>query len=213
MNLLPKIMLDGILALVFIVALGFHATGGMLHELAGLFWCILVGVHCWWNRHWFFTVFKGKYSFRRAVSNIVILFLALGLVTIAVTGLMNSGYVLGFMELGGNFEAKRIHTIASYWSLVLVGIHAGMHWRAVTRAVPFTPSAASRGGLRVAALLLFVTGIWASFDREIGTKLFEGAAFDFWNPERPPVLFFLANFAILGVYAIAAHSVFSFVIG
>jgi hypothetical protein len=42
--------------------------------------------------------------------------------------------------------------------------------------------------------------VYASFDREMGAKLFLGYSFDFWNPDRPAVLFFTSNLAIMGVY-------------
>jgi hypothetical protein len=42
--------------------------------------------------------------------------------------------------------------------------------------------------------------VYASFDREMGAKLFLGYSFGFWAPDRPAILFFSHNLAIMGVY-------------
>ena len=208
-----KITLGLVLAVFFLAALGFRVTGGKVHEWNGLLWCILVVVHCWWNRRWFTVFFKGKYSLWRIANALAILLLAFGMVTICITGLINSSHILGFLKLDGNFPARQIHTIVAHWSLVLVGIHIGMQWRKITSVVRTKfgwagPSSFTRGALRIFAAAVAFAGVWASFDRAMGAKLFYGSAFDFWSPDRPSILFFAANFAILGVYAIAAHIVF-----
>jgi hypothetical protein len=213
---LRQVILDLALVVTFIVTLGFQVTGGKVHEWIGLFWCILALVHFWWNRRWLFAFFKGSYSLRRFINASVVLLLCIGLLTICVTGLMNSSHVLGSMELAGNFEAKRIHTIASYWSLLLIGVHLGIQWKTVLNVLRASlgwpaSSGITHSALRFFLLIMVFIGIWASFDRQIGTKLFHGAAFDFWNPDRPYMLLFAFNFAILGIYVIVTHCIFSYV--
>jgi hypothetical protein len=39
----------------------------------------------------------------------------------------------------------------------------------------------------------------------MGSKLFLGYSFDYWNPERPMILFFTSNLAIMGVYIFVTH--------
>jgi hypothetical protein len=39
----------------------------------------------------------------------------------------------------------------------------------------------------------------------MGSKLFRGFSFDFWDPSRPAVLFFISNLAILSVYIGVTH--------
>ena len=213
-NPLSKITLGMVLSVLLIIALGFRATGGSVHEWNGLLWCILVVVHCWWGRRWFTVFFRGKYSFRRIAEAVVILLLALGMATICITGLMNSSHILGFMKLDGNFLARQIHTIASYWTLVLAGIHLGVRWKKVACVLRVKlgwpgASARTRAALRILAAITACAGIWASFDRAMGAKLFYGSVFDFWSPDRPGILFFAANFAILGVYALVTYMVFA----
>ena len=213
-NPFTKIVLDLALAIFFIVALSFRATSAEVHEWAGLVACTLVALHCWWNRRWFTTILKGKNSLRRMLNTAIILLLVLSVSIICITGLMNSSHVLGFLKLDGNLQARQIHVIVSYWALVLVGIHVGMHWKTITTILSSktgwsASSVAARIGLRFCALLTALSGIWASFDRSMGEKLFYGATFDFWPPERSSLLLLVANLGILGVYAITTHILFS----
>jgi hypothetical protein len=80
-----------------------------------------------------------------------------------------------------------------------------MHWAmimaAVCRMAKITERSRNRTiALRVAAALVVVYGVYASFDREMGAKLFMGYSFDFWDSNRLVILFFSHNLAIMGVY-------------
>jgi hypothetical protein len=61
--------------------------------------------------------------------------------------------------------------------------------------------------LRSIAALIAAGGIWAFIDRAIFLKLFQGVSFDFWNPERPLILFYAANFSLMGLFACIAYYV------
>jgi hypothetical protein len=54
--------------------------------------------------------------------------------------------------------------------------------------------------MRFVAVLIVGVGIWGSFDRDMFSKLFHGFSFDYWDLERPVILFFIFNFSILGIY-------------
>jgi hypothetical protein len=62
--------------------------------------------------------------------------------------------------------------------------------------------------VRAFAFLFAVFGVWASFDRDMFSKLFFGFSFDYWPEERPAVLFFAVMLSIMGVYVfiIVFHS-------
>jgi hypothetical protein len=54
--------------------------------------------------------------------------------------------------------------------------------------------------LRIVVVLFVACGIVASFDRDMFAKLFLGFSFDYWPQERPAILFFVMNFAIMSIY-------------
>jgi uncharacterized membrane protein len=58
---------------------------------------------------------------------------------------------------------------------------------------------------RVFALLFAAFGVWASFDRDMFSKLFLGFSFDYWDGERPAIIFFAAMLSVMGIYVFATY--------
>jgi hypothetical protein len=132
------------------------------------------------------------------------------MLVLVVCGLANSRHALGFLQLPGDMEFRQIHSLTAYWGLVLIGVHAGMHWTAVINAVRKMAGIGGESRVRKAALRILAAwvagfGAWASYDRDMGSKLFRGFSFDFWDPSRPAVLFFVSNLAILSLYTGVTH--------
>jgi hypothetical protein len=63
----------------------------------------------------------------------------------------------------------------------------------------------TRAAPRAIAVVIAVYGLYASFDRDMGSKLFLGYSFDYWDLERPAILFFAGNLAIMGLYVFVTH--------
>jgi hypothetical protein len=138
------------------------------------------------------------------------LLLPAAMLALCASGVMNSRHVFGFLELNGGMAIRQIHSFAAYWGIVIIGIHTGMHWTRVLGTVKKLAglrqeSALTARVLRVTALMASVYGIWASFDRAMGSKLFLGFSFDFWDSGRPEILFYINNLAIMALYVMATH--------
>lgn len=210
-RLAARLGLDAAMVLLFVTSLAFRVTGRQAHEWIGVAFCLLLAVHTFWNRGWYGNLFTGKYSARRAANTITSLALVAAMAALCVCGVLNSRHIFGFSQFIDGESVRRIHTFAAYWSLVLVGVHAGLHWEMITSAAA---RAFGRDGTRktvplpgwALASAVAGLGVWASFERDMGAKLFQGFSFDFWNPDSPFILFFACNLAIMGVYALAAHS-------
>jgi hypothetical protein len=52
--------------------------------------------------------------------------------------------------------------------------------------------------MRSVAVLIVTIGVWGSFDRDMFSKLFQGFSFDYWDLERPVILFLYLIFRYLG---------------
>ncbi|MEG6501546.1 DUF4405 domain-containing protein [Desulfovibrio sp. 1214_IL3152] len=197
---------------LFLASLGFRLTEEKTHEWLGMALFTLFAVLTWINRRWYTNLFKGKYTLRRLVNTAVNLSLLGLMLLLAAGGMMNSRFVLSFLELKGGMQYREWHTLAAYWGLVIIGIHTGMHWSMISGFVrkmtgnallhPVTLTA-----LRILAFTVLAFGIWASFDREMGAKLFLGFGFDYWDMERPAVLFYASAFSIMALYAFITHLV------
>jgi hypothetical protein len=118
--------------------------------------------------------------------------------------------VLGFLHLPGGMVLRLIHTTAAYWGLPLIGIHLGLNWGMIIGGTRQMAGITTKNRIRIiiARILSFLFaafGVWASFDRDMFSKLFQGFSFDYWPPERPWVLFFVFNFSILGIYVFLTY--------
>lgn len=198
------------MVILMVACLGARLTGALAHEWTGMLFMVLIGTHVWINRRWIAGLGKGRYGLHRTFNLMVNLALAGLLLLMAWGGLMNSRFLLGFLELEGSMEYRETHTSASYWLLVCAGIHAGLHWKIVAgwfhKNVIVTHNRAILKKLICMFWgLIFLTGIWASFDRDMGSKLFLGFGFDYWDPARPVALFYGSILSIMALYALAAH--------
>lgn len=167
-----KLNLDLVMAGLFAACLGFRLTESKTHECLGAALFAAFAAHTWMNRLWYANLFKGTYTLRRAVNTTINLALLGLMLLIVLSGMANSHHLLGFMELPGSMRYRVWHTSASYWSLVLAGVHLGLHRPLITGVIRRkTGDTLSRPGivlaLRLVGFCFLVLGVWASFDREM----------------------------------------------
>ena len=171
--------------------------------------CTLCILHIAVNLRWFKSVLRGRYTLLRYANTVLNILLLVTMVTLCVTGVLGSRHVFGFLGFKGGMDIRQLHTFAAYWGLVLLGIHTGLQWVKVLtglKAISGIAHLMSMNGVRLGLILLTAAyGVWASFDRAMGSKLFLGFSFDFWDSVRPEFLFYIHNFTILALYAVATH--------
>jgi hypothetical protein len=209
-QLAARLIIDFAMVVLLSCAYAYRIINDVAHEWIGISVFVLFVVHNAINWRWYKSSFKGKYTLRRTIAAIVNITLLFTMATLLVTGLLQSRTALAFLHLPGDMALRQAHTSAAYWGLVLIAVHIGMHWEmimtAMRKMMKITESNRLRTiALRAIAVLIFVYGVYASFDREMGAKLFPGYSFDFWNPDRPAVLFFTSNLAIMSVYVCVTH--------
>jgi hypothetical protein len=173
------------------------------------------GVYCAHNalnRNWWARIFNGAYTLRRGVMTALNLLLACAMAALIITGLLHSRTVLAFLRLPSDMAIRLIHTSAAYWCLPLIGAHLGLHWGMIMKA--FRKMLRIKGETRIRktlmrglALAIAVCGVWSSFDRDMFSKLFLGFSFDYWQEERPAIVFFAVNLSIMGLYVFMTYYV------
>lgn len=195
------------MTLLYVTALGCRLTGSLAHEWVGLVFCVLCILHLAINRFWYANMVRGKYSIRRYLNTSLNLLLPVAMVTLFATGIMSSRHVFGFLDLKGGMDIRELHSLAAYWGLVLLGMHTGVQWARVLVVLKVASVMPNRltGARRFLAFLSATYGVWASFDRAMGSKLFLGFSFDYWDVDTPVFLFFTHNLAILTLYAVLTH--------
>lgn len=120
-----KIVIDVILALLFIVLLGYAFTGGQFHEVAGIVFAVIAVIHNIVNLKWYQALKKGTYNRKRMLTTAVNITLAVDMAAILLTGIMNSRYLFHTgIRIAG---IERIHTVLALIGLVLIVSHVLIH--------------------------------------------------------------------------------------
>lgn len=215
-TVLKKLSLDLIMTILVVLAFAYPLTGNTVHELIGFVVLGFFLVHnLAINSRWYATLFKGKYNARRIASIAINLLVLLTIVTLVVSGVVNSRLIGAALGIEEDVLPREIHTTAAYWFLVLMSIHLGMHWRMVmAEARKFFGGSA--GGnlrpvlLRCATAVVAAYGVRASLERNLYAKLVAYYSFDFWDSDGSlmAAIVYLAHYvAIIGVYVSLTHYV------
>jgi len=183
-----RIALDMSMTVLLLCVYAFQIIGNTAHIGVGITIFVLFTVHIFINRHWFKTIFTGKYTLRRIVMTTVNIALVLAAVTMMITGIL---------------KARQIHTTTAYWFLLLIGVHLGLHWGIFTKFINKNNFIITV--TRILACLFAAFGVWSFFDRDMFAKLFLGFSFDYWPAERPSILFFAETLSIMGLFIFAAY--------
>ena len=198
-----KSYLNCALFALFIVCLGARITGIFEHEILGLILCAGILIHCFKHGSWFFSLTKGWWSLRRILSSLVNYSLIVGFALILGSGILISPDIFRFLDIEAGVTARLIHSVAAFWTLVLLGLHLGLHGSMVGKKIERIIGA---GTLIPTSIFIIAIGSLGFVDRMLFEKLFLGFAFDFWDPSRPILLYFVLYASICGALSIIIHT-------
>jgi len=204
-GLAARLLIDFIMTILLLCSHAYRVTEDVAHEWIGVAMLFCYLTHLIFNRNWYKNLLRGKYTRFRILMTAINIPLTIVMTALFVTGLLHSRSVLSFFELEGGETLRIVHATAAYWILVLIGCHVGLHWNMILsgmgRLFGLTGKNAARTAiLRALFALILIYGIWSFHDRDMFAKLFQGFSFDYWDPERPVILFFTETAAIMGIF-------------
>ncbi|MEW6029612.1 MAG: DUF4405 domain-containing protein [Chloroflexota bacterium] len=135
-----KIITDIVVAVGTALLLSAKATGETLHEWIGVAVLAVVLTHLLLSFDWFAAAarrFFQKQSFRVRVNWILSVALFIAMTAAFYSGLVISKVLMPALgiELAGGISWKSIHTIASDFTLYLVGLHLAVNWKWVVKHI------------------------------------------------------------------------------
>ena len=203
--------IDAIMLLLLPPLMAELITGQELHEWLGTAMVVLFLAHHGLNLGWYKNLLKGRYGPSRFLWTALDLLLTVDMLTLAVSGVMMSGFVFRFLPIrGGMLLARRLHLLASHWGLLLMSLHLGLHWsvimamgRKITRNE--RKNAARTRVLQVAALMGAVYGVYAFIQQNFADYLFLKAAFVSFDEQKPAALHLLEYAAVIWLFTAAGH--------
>lgn len=125
-----NVVLDVLLALIFVVEMEQHFTGLPMHELLGLVFAGALIIHILLHLGWVVSITRSFFKalvHESRVNYVLNLALLIDLSIIAVTGIGISRTLGLSLDVDHSWES--IHMIAAELSLVLIGLHVAMHWK------------------------------------------------------------------------------------
>ncbi|MFQ9526122.1 MAG: DUF4405 domain-containing protein [Eubacterium ramulus] len=130
MDLLNKklrIAIDSGRVLLLPLLMAYSLVGETAHEYLGIGMSLLFVAHHILNVAWWKHLLRGKYTPLRILGTAIDLALVVIMLALPISGMILSRHVFRSLYLGGTATARTVHLLASYWGLVLMSFHAGMH--------------------------------------------------------------------------------------
>lgn len=178
----------------------------MAHEVIGVVMFYIFIVHHILNFGWIKMLFKGKYNLQRSVNTAVN-----GLVFLCMIGLMYSSIVISkciftFINIRGAMTARTVHMLCSYWGLVLMSIHFGMHIRQVA-AIMKIRNKTFILVMRIVFGIIASVGIYEFISLRFATYMFGIVQFVFIDTTASVVLTSLKYLSVMGLFAYMGYGV------
>lgn len=135
-----NLLLDAVILAAFLPALDPRLTGIAIHEWLGVAGAAAVVVHLLLHWEWIVSVtrrFLGRTSGAARLNYVVDALFFIDLVVISLSGLMVSQALLPLVGLAapGGTVWLVAHSLSADLALVLVAVHAALHWKWIVNAV------------------------------------------------------------------------------
>lgn len=206
-----KIVVDVLMAAGMLFMSGYHLWGDVAHEWVGAGIFALFIVHHILNLNFYKNLFKGKFSAYR-ITLIIVDFLALAaMLALMYSGITMSRHVFAFLKIeSGLVLARRLHILGSYWGILIMGLHLGLHWSMLLNAADKKLKIKSASKIRSvicfsAGALIACYGAYVMIKRNFFTYMFLKSEFVFLDYEESKILFYLDYFAVMGLCVFIAH--------
>ncbi|MDQ0886478.1 hypothetical protein QFZ81_001566 [Paenibacillus sp. V4I9] len=209
-NMFIKLVIDLIMTVSMLVAMAYHITGNMIHELVGVFLFVLFMVHNILNRRWYKTIFRGKYKVQQIISIAVNLLFLLTIAVALISSVPISRDIFPFIPINNDMTVRQIHVLSAYWGFILMAVHIGISWGRIINAARkmtgiITTSRVRTIAFRFLAVLIVVYGVQISFERDMGSRLLIYNPFGYWGFDETALRFVIDYLAIMGIYICGTH--------
>lgn len=171
-----KLILDIIMTIIMVSLMDVVFTGIKLHELLGIGLLFLFIIHKFFNWDWIKGVTKNLFSpkikAKIKVMYAVDILLVLSVAFIIISGILISQELFPSLNADNISLWSNLHHFASYFSLVLISVHIGLHWEMIMfgfrKMLSITKESKVRKViLRVMSFAIAILGIKAFFKPEI----------------------------------------------
>lgn len=202
-----RILIDITMVILLPLLMAYSLVGEAAHEYLGIAMFLLFVIHNILNMMWWKNIFHGKYNAVRIIRTIVNFVLVIIMLSLTISGIIMSRHAFNFLHFSGSFTARPIHILASYWGLVLMSFHAGMHgYIVIGKNLLKNKTGFTKLFLKLLIAFLIIAGTVAFKRKNIAEYLFLRSQFVFIDFSQAVVfaildyLFIISLFMIIGYY-------------
>ena len=194
-------IVDAAMSILLLFLMAYPFTGEVAHEWIGIGMTILVIVHQILNRKWYAALFRGRYNSYRTVTTVLNILLLLSFGATAFCGMAMSGHAVPFLYgIAPVAVVRRIHLSMSHWTIVLMGMHLGMHIPAMAAGLRLENR--TKSFLTGIFAFIGVVGLVLFLRNGIHNYLFFRVAFAFFDFGKAGWQVFLENLLMLSFWAL-----------
>ncbi|MFT8312473.1 MAG: DUF4405 domain-containing protein [Sporolactobacillus sp.] len=165
-----KFTIDIVMAIMFLLFFNTRVLGGLAyHEIAGLVFAVMFFTHVLLNLSWVKNVtiklFDKNLPWKARGNYALNLLLLISMSFIIFSGIIISRVVFPNINLGNEEWFKSAHIAFSFLTLIVVGIHIGIHWHWVINVFKKIIQFKSKQRwvsytARLAALIILIVGVY-----------------------------------------------------
>ncbi len=182
--------------------MAYSLIGEAFHEVAGTLMLVLFLLHHWFNRAWWKSLFKGRYSPQRVFQTALNLLLLIFMIVQPLCGILMSKHLYTFLPTDGiSSVARAIHLPLANWGFVLMSLHAGTHLGVML------PKDKKKTAVLGCLGAVSLYGVYAFIKRQFPAYLFLRLPFVFFDYSEPR-FFFLADYlAVMLLFAMLGYGI------
>ena len=167
-----RILVDCGMVMLLPLLMAYSLVGETVHEYLGIGMFLLFVIHHILNIAWWKNLIQGKYTPIRIVGTVLNFVLVIIMLALPISGMILSRHVFRFLHFGGAATARTVHLMASYWGLVLMSFHAGMHGQMIVGKYLLNKNSNLKKSILVLNVFFAVLGIIAFKRKNIWMYLF-----------------------------------------
>ena len=194
---------DLVLTAILLSLFGYHLYEEITHEWLGLVFFALIISHLSLNTWWLKKLFSGSYNGYRILQSAVNLATFLLFLTACISGIMLSKHLFAEMPFHSTTDfMRKMHMTGTHWLQILVGVHLGLHWKAIMNLLANgyrldLEHWLVRWLIPACWLIIAAYGIFVFVQRELLPYLLLQVDFAYFNYDEPQAVFYFDFFAIL----------------
>ncbi|MGR6647896.1 DUF4405 domain-containing protein [Avibacterium paragallinarum] len=202
---------DLVMTVVLLSLFGYHLYDESTHGWLGIAFFALIISHLVLNTWWLKTLFSAKptpYSLLQYSINFTTFLLFF---TACISGIMLSKHLLAEMPFHSTSDLiRKIHMTSTHWLQIMIGVHLGLHWKAITNLLANAYRLdldhwLARKLIPACGLIIAAYGVVIFLQRDLLPYLLLQVDFAYFNYGEPQGIFYFDFFTILIATAYATR--------